>query len=888
MKRKNFEIKIIYAIVLTIFLVFLIVPFMKLLQQAFLGDGSFTISYFKDVMAGVKFIKALKNSLLISITSALITTVLAFVLAYTIYYTRLPKVYKKTVNFVALLPMLLPTITYGFAIIYSFGKQGLLTRLFGHEIYMYGYPGLTLGYVIYTIPTAFMLIYNTMGYIDKKFGLVSKLMGDNALANFNISVLRPLWGTLATSIIQSFFLSFTDFGIPASVGGRVNTIAGLLYEEMLGSIPDFNRGAVVAIAMLMPSIISIAILKYLEKYNIRYNKISVVELQKNPLRDTIFGVITTVIMLGILSIFAVIFVIPFVQEWPYQVSFSLEHVKSVISDPDLLGVYTNSLFVAVMTAIIGVLISYGAALVTARSTLNAKLKSVVEAIALVINTIPGMVLGIAFMLTFTGTNLQSTFIILIICDVVHYFSTPYLMVKNSLSKMNASWETTAMLMGDSWIKTIIRVVTPNAMSTIIEVFSYYFVNAMVTISAIIFLAGAHTMVITTKIKELQYYNKFNEVFVLSVLILITNIIAKYIFGWLVNRRSNKNQIVKRRKTKMRKLMKKAAVLTTAGLMAATGFVATGCSSSNKSAKNDKVVIYSNADDEAVEAMKKTLDGNGYKGKYTFQTFGTSELGGKLIGEGNKLEADMITMSTFYVESAQKKHKMFKNLTFDRNLMREDDFEKYESPITAQEGTLILNTKVMKDKNLPTPTAIKDLAKPVYKGYISVTDVKASSTAWLLIQGLVSEYGEKEAQNILKDIYKNAGDHIEDSGSGPIKKVRAGEVAIGFGLRQQAVADKKDGLPIDYVDPKEGNFTLTESVAVLDKGKDDNSKLAMKMAECIIKKGRSKLIKNYPVPIYKGEKEDKEQKSGNPKTYKEKLTLDLLKQHQQLSENAMGE
>ena len=176
-----------------------------------------------------------------------------------------------------------------------------------------------------------------------------------------------------------------------------------------------------------------------------------------------------------------------------------------------------------MTAIIGVLISYGAALVTARSTLNAKLKSIVEAIALVINTIPGMVLGIAFMLTFTGTNLQSTFIILIICDVVHYFSTPYLMVKNSLSKMNASWETTAMLMGDSWIKTIIRVVTPNAMSTILEVFSYYFVNAMVTISAIIFLAGAHTMVITTKIKELQYYNKFNEVFVLSVLILSTNI-----------------------------------------------------------------------------------------------------------------------------------------------------------------------------------------------------------------------------------------------------------------------------------------------------------------------------------------------------------------------------
>ena len=113
------------------------------------------------------------------------------------------------------------------------------------------------------------------------------------------------------------------------------------------------------------------------------------------------------------------------------------------------------------------------------------------------------------------------------------------------------------------------------------------------------------------------------------------------------------------------------------------------------------------------------------------------------------------------------------------------------------------------------------------------------------------------------------------------------MAIEFGLRQQAVADKKDGLPIDYVDPTEGNFTLTESVAVVDKDDNNKSKLAMEMAECIIKNGRSELIKYYPVPLYNGEKEDTEQKSGNPKEFKEKLTLDLLKQHQQLSEKAMG-
>ena len=334
---------------------------------------------------------------------------------------------------------------------------------------------------------------------------------------------------------------------------------------------------------------------------------------------------------------------------------------------------------------------------------------------------------------------------------------------------------------------------------------------------------------------------------------------------------------------MRKFMKKASTVLLAGMLAVSGVMMTGCSSRGNS---DQVVIYSNADDEAVAAMKKTLDDNGYEGQYVFQTFGTSELGGKLIAEGKNLEADMITMSTFYVESAQEQNKMFKDLDFDRNLQDESKFEKYESPITAQEGTLILNTEVMKENNLPTPKSIKDLADPVYEGFISVTDIKSSSTAWLLIQGLVSEYGEDEAESILADIYKNAGDHIEDSGSGPIKNVRAGEVAIGFGLRQQAVADKKDGLPIDYVDPTEGNFTLTESVAVLDKEDSEKSDLAMDMAECIITKGRSELIKDYPVPLYNGETEDEDQKSGNPKEYKEKLTLDLLEKHQELSERAM--
>ncbi|MEG0155727.1 MAG: extracellular solute-binding protein [Lachnospiraceae bacterium] len=334
---------------------------------------------------------------------------------------------------------------------------------------------------------------------------------------------------------------------------------------------------------------------------------------------------------------------------------------------------------------------------------------------------------------------------------------------------------------------------------------------------------------------------------------------------------------------MRKTIK-LAMLGLAAVVLVSGVVMSGCSQKKVKAA-EKVVIYSNADEEAMTAMKNALDQNGYKDGYILQSFGTSELGGKLLAEGKEIEADLVTMSTFYVESAQTQNSMFQDLNFE--VKTRDTFPAYCAPITAQEGAILVNTKMMEENELRMPTSIKDLAKPEYQNMISVTDIQSSSTAWLLIQALVSEYGESEAKNVLTDIYKNAGNHIEDSGSAPLKKVRAGEVAIGFGLRHQAVADKQNGLPIDFVDPTEGNFSLTESAVVVDKGDKTNEK-AMEMVKCIVEHSREELLQTYPIPLYEGEKEDVENKSGNPKVFSETLTVDLLKKHQALSESSKPE
>lgn len=297
----------------------------------------------------------------------------------------------------------------------------------------------------------------------------------------------------------------------------------------------------------------------------------------------------------------------------------------------------------------------------------------------------------------------------------------------------------------------------------------------------------------------------------------------------------------------------------------------------------KVVIYTNADDEAIKAMKNSLNGAGYEGKYILQSFGTSELGGKLIAEGDSIEANLVTMSSYFIESAQKKNNMFQDLNFETKPL--EKYPSYYTPILANTGSIFVNTEVIKKEGLAMPKSIKDLTKDEYKDLVSIPNIMNSSTAWLLIQAIIGQYGKEEGKVVLNKLIKNCGSHLETSGSGPIKKVRVGEVAVGFGLRHQAVADKISGKPIEYIDPIEGNYTLKEALAVVKNKDEDTTKLAMKMAEVIINKGRKELIKYYPVALYEGETVDSVNKPTNSKNFDKPLTVDLLKEHQEFFKSA---
>ncbi|MFS0612750.1 ABC transporter permease subunit [Lederbergia ruris] len=532
------EIRMGYTIILCVFAVFLVLPLGFLLIQSFATNKGFDLTHYLSVLSNKALIESFGNSIKVSSLAAAITTILAFVLAYTVHGTRVYRPIKTVIKTGILIPMLLPTITYGFAIMYSFGNQGIITKLFGRNLFeIYGFNGLLIGYCLYTLPPAFLLIHNSFQYVDKKFIIVSKLMGDGVVRSFMNTTIRPLLGTIGGAFVLSFILSFTDFGIPASIGGTYSVVAMGLYQMMLGSIPDFHQGAAIAVFMLIPAGFGVLLLQYLEKFNFHYDKFSDIKQIQHKGRDFFFGIFSSVILLCMLAIFIVMFVAPLVQSYPNNLDFTGRHFANVFQSSDLVNVYKNSLIVAGLTAIFGTFIAYGAALLNTRTTVKGR--AIIDVISMLTNSVPGMVLGIAYLLLFNNSSLKGTLIIIVLCTIVHYFTSPYLMAKNALAKMNPSWETTGELLGDHWLKTVCRVILPNSVSTIFEMVSYYFIHAMVTISGIIFLVTAETSVVASKMKELQHFAKFNEIFVLSILIFATNLIVKLCCDFLQTRVSSK-------------------------------------------------------------------------------------------------------------------------------------------------------------------------------------------------------------------------------------------------------------------------------------------------------------------------------------------------------------
>ena len=489
-----------------------------------------------EVLSSAQFLPMLQNSLLTTLMATAISVGLSFALAYALCRSRVR--FKSVLVVLFTVPMLIPSISHGMGLVLLFGDNGLVTNLLGINIGLYGYTGIVMGSVLYSFPVSFLMFYDSFQYEDFTIYEAARVLGLSRMRQFMTITLPGMSRTILSAVLAVFTMVFTDYGVPLMTGGTAMTLPVYMYREVIGMM-NFSGGAVVGVVLLLPAIA--AFLMDLRKSNEGGTASTITKpyfIEENKRRD-IMVYIGFAVVLFLLCLPIVAFVcLSFVKQYPTDMSFSLDNVKKLLSNG--IGMYfVNSMAIALLTALVGTCLSYFSAFVTARSH-KAVANKVMHFVSMLSLAIPGVVLGLSFVLTFKGLPIYRTLFILVLVNIVHFFSSPYLMAYNSLTKFNPNLEDVAQSLGISKLRMLKDVYIPCTRSTIVEMYSYYFVNAMITISAVSFLMNFRTMPLSLMIPQLESQSFIEGTAMVSLLILFINLAEKGI-AFVVKRSVEKGE-----------------------------------------------------------------------------------------------------------------------------------------------------------------------------------------------------------------------------------------------------------------------------------------------------------------------------------------------------------
>ena len=186
----------------------------------------------------------------------------------------------------------------------------------------------------------------------------------------------------------------------------------------------------------------------------------------------------------------------------------------------------NSLIIAVVVSFLGTALAVLNAYMTARN--KTKFSYVLHLMSITSLAIPGLVLGLSYVMFFKGTVIYGTFAILFLVNSMHFFSSPYLMAYNTFGKINENLEDVGATMGISRWKVIKDVLLPQSTGTILEMMSYFFVNCMMTISAVSFLANVSDKPVALMITQFEGQMQLECAAFVSLIILVVNVAMKYV------------------------------------------------------------------------------------------------------------------------------------------------------------------------------------------------------------------------------------------------------------------------------------------------------------------------------------------------------------------------
>lgn len=535
--------KISLGIICLILSIFLIVPLGYLSIQAFMDSrGNFVgLANFYEYLSSPALVKSLGNTIFVSLTSTVIATVLALIYAYGLRRAKLPV--KWFFRAVAMLPLFAPTMMHGIGLVYLFGNKGIITNL-GIDIGLYGAVGIILAQVMYIFPQIFLILDLALSSTDYRLYEASKTMGISKVREFIHITIPSIKYALISAFFVAFTLCFTDFGAPKIVGGNFNVLAIDVYKQIVGQ-QNMPMGATVGIMLLVPAIVSFLVTQRVQKKqnsSINAKSLNYV-IKENKKRDLILTIIAFLIAGAILSVMLSVLLASIVKLWPYDLTLTLSHY-SMKNSLDGLKPFFNSILISFLTAIVGTIFVFFAAYLT-ENTKNSKfLKGFSHFLSILPMALPGLVLGISYVLFFNTPEfnlgnklyilnyfnvLYGTMFLMVFCNITHFYSVTFITATTAIKKIDKELNMVADSLGIKGFNAIKNITLPLCLPAVLENFMYFFLNSMVTVSALIFLYTANLKVAAISIVQLDDKGNIAEAAALAIMIVLTNIIIKLIY-----------------------------------------------------------------------------------------------------------------------------------------------------------------------------------------------------------------------------------------------------------------------------------------------------------------------------------------------------------------------
>lgn len=447
------------------------------------------------------------NSLYIAVATMIVSVGLAFVYAYAIARTCIPG--KRFFNILGILPLYIPPLAHAIGLVYLFGNKGLVTTgLFGAipgwNINLYGPNGIIIGEALYCFPQAFVILMTALSLTDARLYEAADAMRTSPVRTFFTVTLPGVKFGLINALIVCFILAFTDFGVPKVVGGNFNVLATDIYKQVIGQ-QNFSMGATISIFLLIPAVLAFIFDRIINRRQAAMVTAKSVPFQPkpNPGLDRLMLIFCSLVVGFILLVFLTVIFASLVQSWPYNLTLGLKHYDFSKVGGGGYRAYWNSIRMSFYTAFFGTIIVFIGAYLIEKSKDWPWLRAINYFLSTLPLALPGLVLGFSYIFFFNKplwsipfTNLAlvnpfhslyGTMALLVLATVIHFYAVSFLTATTALKQVDPEFEAVSASMRVPFYKTFWRVTVPLALAALLEIGIYFFVNAMITVSEVVFL-----------------------------------------------------------------------------------------------------------------------------------------------------------------------------------------------------------------------------------------------------------------------------------------------------------------------------------------------------------------------------------------------------------------